>query len=66
MTGGLQSGHARRAPGQPVERVLATLREWRRRIRVRKELATFGDRMLEDIGITRAEAECVSCKPFWS
>jgi uncharacterized protein YjiS (DUF1127 family) len=41
------------------------LREWRRRIRARAELAALDDRMLDDIGITRSEAEFLSCKPFW-
>jgi uncharacterized protein YjiS (DUF1127 family) len=42
------------------------LREWRRRSSDRAKLAMFDDRMLEDIGITRAEAESLSRKPFWS
>ncbi|HJU17331.1 MAG TPA: DUF1127 domain-containing protein [Stellaceae bacterium] len=56
---------AARAPGHPVERALATLREWRRRSRGRADLAALDDRMLQDIGITRAEAEFLSHKPFW-
>jgi uncharacterized protein YjiS (DUF1127 family) len=41
------------------------LREWRRRSSGRAKLAMLDDRMLEDIGITRAEAESLSRKPFW-
>jgi uncharacterized protein YjiS (DUF1127 family) len=41
------------------------LRQWRRRSSDRAELAALNDRMLDDIGITRAEAEFLSCKPFW-
>ena len=43
----------------------ATLREWRRRSRERAELAALDDRMLKDIGLTRADAEFLSNKPFW-
>jgi uncharacterized protein YjiS (DUF1127 family) len=46
-------------------RVLTTLREWRRRAHDRAELAKFDDRMLRDIGLTPADAEFLSSKPFW-
>ena len=45
--------------------VVASLREWRRRSRERAELAALDDRMLKDIGLTRADAEFLSNKPFW-
>ena len=45
--------------------VVATLREWRRRARERAELAALDDRTLKDIGLTRADAEFLSNKPFW-
>jgi uncharacterized protein YjiS (DUF1127 family) len=45
--------------------VVATLREWRRRTRARGELAELYDRMLKDIGLTRADAEFLINKPFW-
>jgi uncharacterized protein YjiS (DUF1127 family) len=48
-----------------VGRVLATFREWRRRAHDRAELATLDHRMLRDIGLTEAEAEFLSSKPFW-
>jgi uncharacterized protein YjiS (DUF1127 family) len=48
-----------------VERAVALSREWRRRSSNRARLAMFDDRMLEDIGITRADAESLSPKPFW-
>ena len=44
---------------------IATLRTWRRRIRERDQLARLDDRMLSDIGMTRAEAEFLANKPFW-
>jgi uncharacterized protein YjiS (DUF1127 family) len=45
--------------------VIATLREWRRRVRERGQLAQLDDRMLKDIGLTRADAEFLTNKPFW-
>ena len=33
--------------------------------RERAELAALDDRMLKDIGLTRADAEFLSNKPFW-
>jgi uncharacterized protein YjiS (DUF1127 family) len=53
------------APGRPLARFRATLREWRRRSREREKLASLDERMLSDIGLTRAEAEFLSHKPFW-
>jgi uncharacterized protein YjiS (DUF1127 family) len=44
---------------------LATLRRWQRRAKERRELAGFSDLMLQDIGITRADAEYLVNKPFW-
>lgn len=40
-----------------VERAIAALRAWRLRVRTANELARLNDRMLEDIGLTRAEVE---------
>ena len=50
---------------QGCRRVLQTLRQWRHRSRSRAELAALDDRMLRDIGVTRAEAWCEAAKPFW-
>ena len=55
----------RRAAGDIAGRMLAKWREWRRRARDRAELAGRDDRMLKDIGLTRADAEFLSNKPFW-
>ena len=46
-------------------RILAQLREWRRRVRDRAELTKLDERMLRDIGLTAADAEFLSSKPFW-
>jgi uncharacterized protein YjiS (DUF1127 family) len=47
------------------DRVIAILREWRRRSRDRNQLASFDDRMLRDIGMTRADVWREINKPFW-
>ena len=54
-----------RALSDTGHHVVATLREWRRRSRARAELAELDDRMLKDIGLTRADAEFLANKPFW-
>ncbi|MCG8427824.1 MAG: DUF1127 domain-containing protein [Chromatiales bacterium] len=38
---------------------------YRARVRQRRELAEMSDRLLEDIGISRAEALGEAEKPFW-
>ena len=50
---------------QALRRVFTALREWRHRSRERAELARFDERMLSDIGITRAEVWREINKPFW-
>ena len=60
--GSRRARHARRSISG---RLVATLREWRRRARDRGQLARLDDRMLRDIGLTRADAEFLSNKPFW-
>jgi uncharacterized protein YjiS (DUF1127 family) len=44
---------------------IATVALWWERGRSRRALATLGDHELCDIGITRAEAQLESAKPFW-
>jgi uncharacterized protein YjiS (DUF1127 family) len=56
---------ARETNSNVTGRIVATLREWRRRARDRAELGKLDDRMLKDIGLTRAAAEFLSNKPFW-
>jgi uncharacterized protein YjiS (DUF1127 family) len=56
---------ASRKPHRRSGWLRARLREWRRRARDRAELAALDDRMLADIGISRAEAEFLANKPFW-
>ena len=46
-------------------RAFDLLREWRRRVRSRAELAALDDRMLRDIGLNRADVWFEIDKPFW-
>lgn len=48
-----------------LRRCLATLRLWRQRARERRALAALDDRLLADIGVTRADAERECERPFW-
>jgi uncharacterized protein YjiS (DUF1127 family) len=38
---------------------------WHQRARQRRQLACLSDRMLRDIGLTRADVLAESSKPFW-
>lgn len=48
----------------PARGVVATLGEWRRRDRSRRELASFDDHALRDLGLDRAGAAFESSKFF--
>ena len=63
--GAVPHHRGRRVASDVAGRVLATLRDWRRRAHDRAELASLDNRMLRDIGLTRADAEFLSNKPFW-
>ena len=54
-----------RPAGNAAPRLFGALREWRRRARDRAQLAALDDRMLKDIGVSRADAEFLANKPFW-
>ena len=49
-----------------VTKAWRVIYEWQQRADDRAALASFDDRMLDDIGVTRAEAWRESRKPFWS
>ena len=51
--------------GQAPARVVSAVHEWRQRSRDRADLARLDDRMLADIGVTRAEVWLEINKPFW-
>ena len=60
---------ARRRPVQfalaTFETVVALLGQWRQRALDRHRLGTFDDRMLKDIGLSRADIDVEVTKPFW-
>jgi uncharacterized protein YjiS (DUF1127 family) len=62
-------GRGRVTPRRRARRIgrtiLGRLRQWRLRARERAELASLDDRILTDIGVSRAEARFLSGKPFW-
>jgi uncharacterized protein YjiS (DUF1127 family) len=60
-----QQRNAVLALNDAANHVVTTVREWRRRSRDRARLAELDDRMLKDIGLTRADAEFLINKPFW-
>ena len=55
----------REAAAGPIDRVLATLKQWRQRTRSRRELAGLDDYQLGDIGVSRSQAQFESGKRFW-
>ena len=55
----------RHASPHRLSDVRAALREWRGRKNSRLELARLDERMLRDIGLTRAAADHELNKPFW-
>ena len=48
-----------------MARIAETLGKWQYRATWRIRLADLDDRLLKDIGITRAEADREIAKPFW-
>jgi len=66
---GLQRRDAIAALNDASHWVFASVRDalhaWRRRSRERAELAALDDRMLQDIGLSRGDAEFLINKPFW-
>ena len=62
------AGASRRDRGlqQLASVVVARLFRWHELARQRRNLLTLSDRMLKDIGVTRAEAEREASRPFWS
>lgn len=46
-------------------RLFTTLLEWQERARQRRQLPQLDDRMLRDIGLSRADVSREAGKPFW-
>ncbi len=62
-----KSGQGRRpgAIGALVAGLATWVRFWSERARQRRQLAALDDRMLKDIGLTRADVMSETDKPFW-
>lgn len=48
-----------------VARVVDLLLTWSDRMRQRRHLAELDDRLLRDIGVSRADIEAEISRPFW-
>lgn len=48
-----------------VTRAITMIQVWRDRAYSRRELASYDERMLRDIGISSGDAGCEAGKPFW-
>jgi uncharacterized protein YjiS (DUF1127 family) len=59
------SPEARISPRRLFAELVGLIREWQRRARSRRELASLCDRCLRDIGATRYDADREARKPFW-
>ncbi|MFQ5994081.1 MAG: DUF1127 domain-containing protein [Acidiferrobacterales bacterium] len=53
------------APRLALSRTAKTFFCWQERARQRHALSELDDRLLKDVGISRAEAEREGRKPFW-
>lgn len=54
-----------RSTDSGLRRVAAALRVWILRRRTRKQLGDLDPHLLEDIGITQAQARTEANRPFW-
>jgi uncharacterized protein YjiS (DUF1127 family) len=54
-----------RLAARDAARVLGALSTWQERSRQRHLLASLPDRMLKDMGLTRADVEAEVRKPIW-
>lgn len=51
--------------GNPLKRLYATVVAWQQRYELRQHLLEIDDRLLDDIGFSRIEANQEAAKPFW-
>lgn len=65
LQGTKKHGEAARSGSKVLQGISAILRLWYRRATIRPQLAQLDDRKLNDIGLTRAEADYEAAKPFW-
>ena len=59
----------RLSAGRQAHRLISaafdTLAAWHERMRQRRRLGELDDRLLKDIGLTRADVAIETSKPFW-
>ena len=65
MTDATLSQSTKYHPFDRLTQLRAAFARWRRRARERSELAAMNAHDLQDIGISRAQAEFEIRKPFW-
>lgn len=58
--------HAFGRVNRAFERVAGAVLGWQQRAAERRHLAALDDRMLKDMGISRADVNRESTKPFWA
>ncbi len=51
--------------GNPAQRLFATIVAWQQRYELRRHLLEMDDRLLDDIGFSRAQARQEAARPFW-
>ena len=59
------SRHDHGSLGVAIQSLIAALEEWWVRGQQRRALGRLDDRLLKDIGLTRADVEHELSKPFW-
>ena len=52
-------------PGGWLAHAYEEVLSWLERSRQRRQLSQLGDHMLKDIGLTRADVDAETSKPFW-
>lgn len=62
---GLYGREFTRALKRLTDDVFSTVLEWQERARQRRHLSELDERMLQDIGVTRADVDRETAKPFW-
>ena len=51
--------------GHPAKRLFAVIVAWQQRYELRRHLLEMDDRLLDDIGLSRAQAKQEAAKPIW-
>ncbi|TFH47887.1 MAG: DUF1127 domain-containing protein [Lysobacterales bacterium] len=55
----------RTSVGNPIKRLFAAMVLWQQRDELHQHLLTMDERLLEDIGFSRAKARQEAAKPVW-